>query len=180
MSLTSDFAAFRAFVPEFETYLKSATLFYNVGGNLPALSLGSLLHLRRALAARRDVMSQAQLEEYDRLESDASLLLNRWASNVEKKALKEISSRLNVWANSISELGDYYSSAVHQRVYLALLMPLVARDPEADKYRQRLTTLDALLRNKITTSEFVWEPALAEAYPRSEFWYLYGKPINKP
>ncbi len=179
MPISSELTAFRAFVPEFEAYLKAQTLFYNVGGNLPALSIGSLLHLRRALAARRDELSQAQLEEYDRLESQVSLLLNRWASNVEKKALKEISSRLNVWANALSELGDNYASAVHQRVYLALLMPLAARDPEADKFRQRLTTLDALLRNKITTGEFVWEPALAEAYPRSEFWYLYGKPLNK-
>jgi hypothetical protein len=176
MSLVSDLAAYRAFASEFEAYLKSETMFYNVGGSLPALTIGGLLYLRRVLAVRHHELSPTERNEYEKADDQISQVLNRWASNVERKALKEISSRLNIWRSALEDLGDDYVGSVHQRVYLELLMSLVSRLPESEKYRQRLATLDTLLRNKILPAEFILDPAISSAFPPHEFWFLYRKP----
>jgi len=173
MSADSELNALRAYLSDFEPYLKSDVVFWTAGSNLPALTLGGLLLIRRTLAARRAHLSPIQLAELDRLESQASLHLNRWPVNIEKKAMREISSRLNVWAAALEELGDNYAQAVYNRAYLALLLPIVARLPEAERYRQRLNALDPRLRAASTSSGFVWEAALAEAFSPDEFWFLY-------
>lgn len=178
MSAENDLAALRAFLPEFESYLKSDTLFWTVSANLPALTVGGLLLARRRLEAWRaaDQLSQAQMQEFDQLDGQASLLFNQWPVNIEKKAVKEFHSRLNVWADALTDLGDGYATAVTPRVYLGLLAPLVGRQAEGAALQSRLSGLDARLRSKITPGAFVWDAALTRAFPTPEFWYLYGKP----
>lgn len=176
MSVESDLGTLRAFLADFEPYLKSDVVYWTVGHNLPALTIGGVLFLRRTLAARRGQLSPAQIAEFDQWESQASLVFNRWPANIEKKALREISNRLNVWASALDELGDNYSHAVQNRAYLALLMPIVRRLTEAEPYRTRLGTLEARLRSRFVPGDFIWEPALAPAFPGEEFWFLYGKP----
>ena len=184
MPAEADLAALRAFLPDFEAYLKSETLFWTVSGSLPALTVAGLLLALRRLSGWRQVgqLSQAQMNEFDQLDGQASLLLNQWPVNIEMKAVKEMSSRLNVWAAALDELqGEGYASAVMPRVYLSLLSPLVARQPDGAKLQTRLTGLDARLRSKLTPGPFVWEEALSPTFPASEFWYLYGRPsaLNK-
>ena len=179
MSLDSDLAALRAYLPDFEQYLKSDTIFWTAGSNLPALTLGGLLFVRRALAARRAQMTAAQIAEFDQLESQAHLQFTRWPANIEKKALKEIGQRLNVWTAALEELGDNYAQAINTRAYLSLLLPLVERLPEAEPHRRRLNALDLRLRNRLTPGNFVWDASLADSFPRDEFWFLYGRPRKR-
>lgn len=179
MSAEADLAALRAFLPDFEAYLKSETLFWTVSGSLPALTVAGLLLALRRLGGWRQAgqLSQAQMNEFDQLDGQASLLLNQWPVNIEKKAVKEMHSRLNVWVAALAELqGEGYASAVMPRVYLGLLSPLVARQPEGPAMQQRLAGLDARLRAKLTPGPFVWEEAISPVFPASEFWFLYGRP----
>jgi hypothetical protein len=176
MSVTSDLNIYRIFADEFDAYLKSDTVFYNVGNNQTALTIGGLLHLRRALEARSPELSPDQQRDYENIDAKVDGLFTRWASNIERKAFKEVSFRLNVWRSALEELGEGYNSSVLQRLYLALLLPIVARVPDGDKYRQRLATLDTLLRAKVIPSEFILDPALTSAFPPDEFWFLYRKP----
>jgi len=192
MSAESDLAALRTFLSEFDPYLKSDVVFWPlsgqslVGKQLPALTIGGLLLVRRTLGAWRDQLPPTQLAEAERLESQAEALFSRWPVNIEKKALKEIGSRLNVWAAAIDECGDQpsscaenYPATVNSRVYLALLFHHIAKLAEADKHRQRLSALDARWRNLLIPGDFIWEAALATALPRDEFWFLYGRPKTK-
>jgi hypothetical protein len=192
MSPEADLTALRTFLSEFDQFLKSDVIFWPLSGQslvnqqLPALTIGGLLLVRRTLEARRDGLAPAQVTEAERLESQAEALFSRWPVNIEKKALKEISSRLNVWAAALDECGEHpascaenYPSAVNHRVYLALLFPLVAKLPEADKGRSRLSTLDIRLRNLLVPGDFIWDAALAPAFPRENFWFLYGRPRLK-
>jgi len=177
VTLDNDLATLDVFLSEFEPYLKSDVVFWNVGKlNAPALSLGGILFLRRTLSARRSRFNPEQAKEFARLDLLANDLLNRWVANVEKKTLSEISSRLNVWDSAFDDLADNYPQAVHTRVYLALLMPLVAHLNDAERFRQRLSRLDSRLRNMLNASDFVWDSAVAVAFPRELFWYLYGTP----
>lgn len=183
MPLDSDLSTLRAFLADFEQYLKSDVIFWTVGSDMPALTLGGLLFVRRALTAQRAAISPQQSIEFDRLDLEAETLFSRWPVNIEKKALREISSRLNVWASAIEEAADHphlfadnYSHAINTRVYIGLLLPLVSRVPEADRYRNRLSMLDTRLRATIAASGFILDAALALSFPPGEFWFLYGKP----
>lgn len=180
MSIENDLATLEAFLSESDPYLKSDVVFWNVGkSNAPALTLGGILFLRRTLSARRTQLNPEQSKRFDRLDLFANDLLNRWVANVEKKTLNEMGSRLNVWDSAFDELADNYPQAVHTRVYLALLMPIVAHLDDAERFRQRLSGLDSRLRGMFTVGDFVWDAALAPAFPRELFWYLYGKPAPK-
>jgi hypothetical protein len=180
VSIENDLATLEAFLSEFNPYLKSDVVFWNVGkSNTPALTLGGILFLRRTLSARRTQLDPEQSKEFARLDLLANDLLNRWMANVEKKTLSEISSRLNVWDSAFDELADHYPQAVYSRLYLALLMPIVAHLDEAERFRQRLSGLDSRLRGMFTVGNFVWDAAIAPTFPRELFWYLYGKPAPK-
>jgi hypothetical protein len=176
MSLDSDLNTLGAYLADFETYLKSETVFWNVGANLPALTPGAMIFLRHTLAARRDRMVPAQQARFAQLESLAESLFSRWPVNIEKKALREISQRLNVWANALEEPGANYGQSVQNRVYLALLLPRVERQEAAGRYRTQLAALDSRLRSRFQPGDFTWEADLAPAFPRDAFWFLYGKP----
>ncbi len=181
----SDLAALRAFLAEFDAYLKSDAVFWPMGGkaHLPALTLGGLLFVRRRLSARQAHLDPAGLTEFASLNREADSLFARWPVNIEKKAVKEISSRLNVWASALDECTDSpaacaenYSASVTHRVYLAMLLPIVEKVDAAEAHRSRLALLDRRLRNIIISGEFVWDTDLAPAFPREEFWFLYGGP----
>ncbi len=176
MSPETDLAALRADLADFDAYLKSDTLFWTLSANLPALSIGGLQFARRRLSVLRDSLSSAQQAEYDSLETQAAQLFNRWPVNIEKKALKEIHSRLNVWASALDELSENYSAAIMPRVYLALLFSLVERQPEAAALQNRLALLDSRLRPKLAPSGFIWDQALTPAFPADPFWFLYRRP----
>jgi hypothetical protein len=181
MSIDSDLHTLHVFLDNFDPYLKSEAVFWNVDPNLPALTVGAVPFLRRTLAARRSSpgLSPAQQAEVDQLEAQAAQLFNRWPVNIEQKALREISSRLNVLASALEETGDNYAPAAQNRAYLALLMPIVARREEAGRYRDRLSALDSRLRSRWVNGDFIWEAGLAAAFPRDEFWFLDGKPARQ-
>lgn len=186
VSVDSDLSTLRAFLKDFEQYLKSDIAFWTVGSDISALTIGGLLFIRRTLSARRTQLSPAQSAEFDQLESQADVLFQRWPVNIEKKVVREISSRLNVWASAIEEgidhptlFADNYPHSVNNRVYLSLLLPLVANLSEADPHRRHLSILDARLRGILAVGDFIWDAALAPAFPADEFWFLNGRP-RKP
>jgi hypothetical protein len=180
VSTDADLDTFRAFVGDFELYLKSETVYWTVRANLPALTIGGLLLLRRTLGAYRSQMSDAEADAFDVQERLADAVFARWPVNIEKKALKEFGARLSQWAGVLDELGDGYSTAVTPRVHLGLLTALVSSQPEAGGLQKRLAALDIGLRARLQPGDFVWAADLAGAFPRDEFWFLYGRPPSSP
>jgi len=176
MSLDTEINTFAAFLDDFDPYLKSETIFWNVGAPQPALTLGGLRLIWRTLKARRPQMVATQLTKLDTLEARAETFFGRWPVNIERKTIKEINARLNVWVNTLEELGESYAQAVTPRVHLALLLPTIAHLPEATSFQNRLISYDTRLRTKLKPSDFIWDPVLQTAFPRSEFWFLYGRP----
>jgi len=188
MPADSDLVTLGAFLADFDAYLKSDVVFWPMGGkaHMPALTLGGLLFVRRRLSARQARLDPARLTEYTALDREADSSFARWPVNIEKKAVKEISSRLNVWASALDECTDSpaacaenYSASVTNRVYLAMLLPMVEKVAAAEAHRSRLALLDQRLRNLIISGEFVWDAELVPAFPQQEFWFLYGRPQAK-
>lgn len=176
MSAETDLQNFKAYLEDFEFFLKSNDVFgQSSAPNAPALSLGGVLFLQCTLTTRLDQLSPSQRTEFASLERQLTELLNKWAAHVAQKALKEISNRLNVWESAFEELAEHYSTSVSQRVYLALLMPFVSSQPEVTPFQERLQKLDARLQAKFITGEFAWAKDLQIAFPPESFWFLYGK-----
>ncbi len=95
MSIASDLATLRAFLAEIELYLKSDVIYWPMGGQvfgqqMPALTLGGLLFVRRVLSARRNQLAPTQTIEFDQLDQQAEAFFSRWPVNIEKKALRHL------------------------------------------------------------------------------------------
>ena len=176
MTLETDLKTLQSFLDDFEPYLKSETVFWTVGAHSPALTLGGLVLLRHTLAARHNQMSATQRTSFEALEAQANAYFSRWPVNIEKKTIKEISARLNAWVNTLEELGESYTQTVTPRVQISLLLAIIARLPEAAPFQNRLTAYDTRLRVKLSPGTFIWEASLQDAFPQTEFWFLYGRP----
>ena len=61
------------------------------------------------------------------------------------------------------------------RLAIELLLDELADVPQATELKRRLFALDEQLRADWIDGAFVWHPALARAFPRERFWWLYGR-----
>jgi hypothetical protein len=124
---------------------------------------------RRQLSAAVDQFEQAVREQPGRLEA---------------KAQQELESRLRQWEIALKELLEdeaptlaYYRSDVETRaIIMALLAALQQRSIRVEStLTDKLTKLDQSLRQRWQWGEFVWAAEWQPAYPRSDYWWLYGR-----
>ena len=177
-----DLSALRAMLADFERYIISDEIFWELSERGPAsnrypkLTLGGLLLIVQRLGGQADPEIQAALTEQ-------KVLFGRWRSNVERKALREIKTRLTAWNHFLhdcqenpSQCHDYYPTEVLARTYLTLLLNQVETLKDAEDYRRAVAAADNALRNEFKAGPFVWDAALAPQFNATQFWYLYGRP----
>ena len=68
---------------------------------------------------------------------------------------------------------DRFSYEVSRRVQLELLAAQAAGIPDAEI--DLLTGLDRVLEGLFVPGNFVWDEELVSGFPKSPFWYLYGR-----
>jgi hypothetical protein len=173
MNTNQDLAVLKRMTDELEEYLLSEVEFWPLSGSseFPRLSLGAYLLVRQRLAASPPTPELAALRE------KGAAILGQWRANAEKKAEKELGTRVRLWQNFLDEGRGRYATEVAQRVMAALLMdayPRLSATPDG----QRLAALDAGVRGKYPAGPFVWDADLQPAFPDSEFWFLYRKGPN--
>jgi len=164
-----------------ETYLLSNELFWPLGGGFSRgmvssrLSLGALLLTMARLQASANPTSNLT-QMLQRIEATRK----QWRVHWEKKAVREFTSRLNLWQNALADLGSgsnneqaVYSVEVRNRVMVELLQVEAGQIP--DHELSRIQGLDSKLKSSFIPGEFIWEPDLQSAFPPTIFWYLYGK-----
>ena len=107
----------------------------------------------------------------------------RWRVAQEKKIQKEITSRMNLWQNYLSdywsspeEYGIAYSHEVRWRVILQLLTQVIA-----DNFKEKSihAALDDKLIFSFRTGDFLWANELSERFDQHNYWFLYGKLPDK-
>jgi hypothetical protein len=166
--MLSDQAFISAALPQLKDYLLSNEIFWNLGSD-PQMTLGNLLLAEKNLQASGNLPAEAGRK------ISASKKEGRTAW--EKKAEKEFNSRLRLWAQYLSELGEspsrhaaHYRSDVRNRVLLELLAG------EAPSLSGQLSNFDSLLKKLTVNGDFVWDFSLESAYSKAKFWFLYVKP----
>lgn len=185
-SIEYDLGYLEAAAELLEKYLLSQDMYWKLNAasppgepGFPSLTLGNVL------LAQRRVMNQdlsaAQLERRSRVQKEIERIRTRWLSAWEEKAQREYRFRLDLWRNYLEELRkdtkgnlDRYAYEVNRRVMLALLSQETGDIPAAEQ--ELLAGLDLILNGIMVPARFVWEPALADGFPQSDFPYLYYHP----
>ena len=167
-------------------YLLSQPLWQTIQIGLPQLTLGGylmrqerLLALRDALLADTERMRLAQaIAQFDHALAGKQAYFGQ-------KAQRELEARLRQWSQYLQELereetdsAPYYPAAVETRVMIAVLVNKLKTPPSPfdPGISSRVAALDNQLRRYWTPGSFVWPFEWQPAYPRTEFWWLYGRP----
>lgn len=181
-----DLIACQAMAQEFEAYLRSDVLYWQMdasrpgGDQLPKLTVsGFLERAYRLRAAPLTPVQQTALEQSVRLFERARQAHH---SRYIVRVVHDLRGRLDAWqwflddyAKRPEEQAPYYPAQVHTRLAIQLLLDELSGRPEAAEFERRLFTLDERLRTDWIAGDFVWPSSLAHAFPRDMFWWLYGR-----
>lgn len=170
-----------------DEYLNSDVLFYPTSRtDLPKVTLGGYLMRQYRLLQLRDLLD---MEEQSRLHdaiSQYNSALEEKVVRFETKAHTELEARLRQWQEYLREVKRgvnvaYYESAVDTRAMIEALITQLRVPPyELDEEIPRnLALLDRELSRVWERGEFTWPREWKQAYPRDEFWWLYGHPRKR-
>ena len=157
-------------LPQLKEYLLSDELYWPLSASLPRLTPGAL-----ALALLR--LSVTAPSDSLKLKVQADSLRERWHSAWEKKSEREVTNRMRLWSQYLSDYmnapdqsPDSYRNEVRGRVILQILLTDLPDGPE----KSSLAELDASMKGRFKQGGFIWEPELETVFPRDSFWFLYG------
>jgi len=183
---TPDLAACQAMAKEFEAYLKSDVLYWQMdtfqpgGDKLPKLTIGGFLERARRLQAAP--LLPAQQAALDRSIRQFEHIRDAHHSRYLMRAIHDLRGRLDAWkwylddyARHPEEQAPYYPAQARTRLAIELLLDELKDRPEAAEFALRLAELDKQLRADWIDGTFVWHAALAHAFPQDRFWWLYGR-----
>lgn len=152
---------------------------------LPSLTVGALVMRLRRLEALRPTMTAAQTRHLDEIVARDAQVRRDWRVHYEAKMQREVQSRLNAMAAFFEECSanpracaaNYGPEASRRTIVQELLIVLRDTDtPPSDDVQAHVAGVDSRLRRVVQPSDFVWDAALVEVYPRAEFWWLYHRP----
>jgi hypothetical protein len=188
--LAQDVRILSTMADEMENYLDSDVLFWHIAqGGMPVLTLGGYLMRQHRLLALYDSLSAEQRVEVDQAVAKFNQALEERTVRFEQKAHRELDARLRQWQEYLNDLEreqasvkSNYATVVEARAMIAALTDYLQMAPYQleDRVLQRTALLDGRLRPRWETGEFVWPEGLQEAYPPSEYWWLYGAPRERP
>ncbi len=184
--LRQDLKILEVMAAEMDDYLQGQAIFWPLPDtSLPRLTLGGYLIRHHRLSALRHLLNedeQARLENAVRVFNEA---LVEKVVRFEQHAHDELHARLRQWSEYLRELShestaawDYYSSAVETRVMITALINKLELPPYKLDRRiySELSAFDRSLSNRWKVNGFVWSAEWEAAYPRSDYWWLYGCP----
>jgi hypothetical protein len=186
LHLERDLLFAEALAPDLKDYLLSSILYWQLSAShrneppLPKGTLGGLLIRLHRLAALEEALDAGQQERLANARRLAETSLEYWSAQAESKALAEIRSRLNIWEAYLADLearpaasGAEYPTQAEGRTILSLLLNFAHRAEAAAGFAPHLDEADARLREMARPGGFVWNAALAPAFPQERFWWLY-------
>ena len=172
---------------ELKPYLLSPELFWPLGGRIsetPRLTLGNLLYNLRAIQAHESQLEPALQARFSQLRTSWDGSQSKWLAAISKKALQELSARLNLWRGYLGDLSEGlgnrldYKTEVRNRVLFELLVPFAGQDEPFNELVASMRDLDALFASMSVSSPFVWDDAYSDAFPQAQFGMLYRHPVG--
>lgn len=182
--LKHDLEILEAMVAEMPDYLQSEVLFWPmVPSGLPKLTLGGYLMRQQRLLALRDLLDETEQERLVTAVQTFTTLTEEKVVRVEERAHTELEARIRQWGEALKEFKEesslsYYRTAVDARLMIAVLVDKMQTSPFqlSPRILPMVQLLDSNLMGKWKSGDFIWPPTWEPAYPRSEYWWLYGRP----
>ncbi len=186
--LQEDLNVLEAMAVAMPRYLSSDVLYYPLPqDNFPRLTMGGYLVRAHRLRTLRPKLNQQSQERLFTTQERFQSALSGHTVSVEQKAQEELAGRIQQWRAHIQDLmnaphnyGDFYAASVDVRAKIQALLNLLANSPYRlpDELREEVAALDAQLRDIWADGDFVWPVGWEEAYPREQYWWLYGRPAG--
>lgn len=183
--LERDLLILEQMTAELPAYLKSdAPNWVMNKGDMPRLTTGGCLMRVHRLGAVRDRLTAEQQGRYDQAVAQVDQKLASQVVRFELRAHAELHARMSEWMGSLrnwaeagAALRRHYADKVDTRVVITatidrLSWPPYRLDP---KIPEELQALDQHLRGCWEDGGFIWEMLWLPAYPRQEYWWLYGR-----
>lgn len=186
--LKGDLAILLAMVDGMGDYLASDITWWDMGQtDMPLLTIGGYLMRRRRLglldALLHDDERKALAAANERYDRAVSTRIVRF----EARALAEFGLRLREWTVYLRDLAvskrlaadtERYSYLADTRVVMGRLVHKLSESPFRlpEHLPADVAALDNRLKYRWTPGAFIWSPVWTAAYPRDEYWWLYGRP----
>ncbi len=157
--------------------------------NMPKLTIGGYLmrqHRLTILEGKLDAQDKARL--WTAVETFDTSLIER-VVRFETRAHQELHRRIGEWMGHMRDLGsralsevNYYAGIADTRVVITSLIEQLQMRPFQLKsgITESVEALDKNLRARLIDHPFIWDPVWEPAYPRKEFWWLFGCPKHVP
>lgn len=183
-NLQTDLKILERFAELTPTYLNSETLFYPTGPNIPEMTFGGILLRQHRLLLLKPLLTPSDAYRLDVAVANFQAALDNNIVRFEKRCYRELAARLRQWKEYLRDLQNdrsafnYYKTAVEPRVMIDVILQQLNLPPYSppEYTQERVLKLDALLRLRWLSGDFVWDEAWQSAYPQNDFWYLYGSP----
>ena len=153
--------------------------------NMPRLTIGGYLMRQQRLLAFQDILSAKDQVRLVEAISQFNADLKERVVRFEVRAHQELHMRIAEWIGFLRDLKrysavevNYYARIVDTRVVMKELLDKLQTPPYKldEGVLDEVLTIDRLLMSRFTKGGFVWDPMWEAAYPRSEYWWLYGTP----
>ena len=184
--LAQDVTALAAMAGQMAEYLDSEILFWPLGrGDMPMLTLGGYLLREHRLLALANLLTPEQRAQVDAAVFQFNQALADRVVRFEAKAHHELEARLRQWTETLKEMehgtlqrSSNYATVVETRAMIHALSERLSMPPFRTESRlgQQVALLDTRLQGRWTPGEFVWPAEWQPAYPRDDYWWLYGSP----
>lgn len=184
--LAQDLEILQVMADQMDDYLRSESLFWPMGySDMPMLTLGGYWLRQHRLMALRSLLTSEQQAQLDAAIQTFDTAVSEWVVRTEKRAHTELEARIRQWGEYLGDLADKksadvasYPAQVEVRAIIAALLNQLQQRPYTldQKLANAATSLDQGLRARLSGGEFVWPEAWQAAYPKAEYWFLYGRP----
>ena len=184
--LTHDLAILQEMATQMDDYLKSDTLFWPMGHSaMPKLTLGGYWLRQHRLTVLHHLLDGAQLAQLSAAVKMFETAVSPWVVRTEHRAHTELAARIRQWDEYLRDLREKrgeqsgaYAAQVEVRAIIAALIDQLQQAPYQldEKLLQSILTQDKGLRARFASGDFVWPEEWQPAYPKPEFWWLYGRP----
>jgi hypothetical protein len=182
--LAQDLAILQEMASQMSEYLKSETLFWPMQySNMPQLTLGGYWLRQHRLTALHTLLTGGQQAQLSATIQTFETAVSGWVVRTEQRAHKELEVRIRLWGEYLRDIFGSksaeiasYSSRVEVRAIMAALVSQLQKPPYTLKPTlvELILQEDKALRARWQSGPFVWPEAWQPAYPKPEFWWLYG------
>lgn len=184
--LTQDLAILQEMASQMGDYLRSDTLFWPMQyTDMPKLTLGGFWLRWHRLTSLRSLLTADQLAQLSAATKQFETAVSPWVVRTEQRAHTELAARIRQWseylrdvhAGKATDVAGYPAHVETRAIIAALIDQLQQRPYRLDQsVSAPILQQDKGLRARWEPGEFVWPDAWQPAYPKPEFWWLYGRP----